>query len=94
MANIIVREEMITGITSIYDEVARQLDYDPDKVKYDCRKIEVSERMYDKINKYYKDKGVGDLSFAMDWCCYGPKVDTELCDMEVHIEYGFIVESE
>lgn len=76
------------GIVDLYNIIAGQLGYDPEKCNYDCRKIEVSESIYDIISEEYEDKE----AFAMHWLIYGPKVNKDLIGMEVSIQDGFVEE--
>ena len=88
-----LRQEAYSGIVCFYDAIARRLGYNPNNVEYDCKDIEVSEKIFDEIYQWYKDtQNVGQESMGMMWCCYGPKVKEELKDYEVIIGEKFIKE--
>ena len=89
-------------ITDLYDFVAIALGYDKEKVHYDCTKIEVSDDIAELIEEKYRqvgqEKGLGEydikMSFGMDWCCSGPKVDEKLDNGTIVVYDGFIEEIE
>ena len=84
------------SITDLYDIVAIKMGEDPEKVHgYDCRKINVSQNIFDDVYRWYQMNMKGDVSdikqqFGMDWLVYGPKVDDELSDNCVVLEEGFM----
>ena len=90
------------SITELYDYIATKLGYDKDKVHYDCTKINVSTDIADLVEEKYKqiarEKGLPDdtwkMSFGMDWCCSGPKVDEKLDNGTIVVYDGFIEEGE
>ena len=89
----VIIDKMPTGITHLYDLVAEKLGHDPSKCHYNCTKIEVSKHIADIIEKTYNPHdGTKDWyqTFAMQWCCFGPKENTSLDDYEVRVEEGFI----
>jgi hypothetical protein len=90
-----IKPEVHTSIVSFYDNIARRLGYNPNFVTYDCKKIDVSENIFEEIYAYYREKeNIGQESMGMMWCCYGPKVKEELKDFDVDIQDGFIEEVE
>lgn len=79
----------ISGIISIYKEIARVVNVsDEDVVMYEPTKVSVSKAVYDIVLEHYKANGT-DLSFAMDWCCYGPKTDDALTGCTARVEEGW-----
>lgn len=84
----------IVNIQTFYDNVAKMLGYnDVENLRYDCRKIEVSQIIQDSIFAYYE--GAGGLTqedICMRWCCFGPKVNADLKMNDISIEDGFISE--
>lgn len=89
-------------ITDLYDFVATTLGYDKEKVRYDCTKIEVSNDIADLVEEKYRqvgqEKGLSEdsirMSFGMDWCCNGPKVNEKLDNGTIVVHDGFIHEEE
>ena len=87
------------SIIELYDFIATALGYDTDAVRYDCTKVSVSEDIADLVEEKYKQvaeqKGISDyrLSFGVDWCCSGPKVDSELDEKTIVVYDGFIKEA-
>lgn len=89
------------SIIDLYDFIATVLGYDTDAVRYDCTKVSVSEDIADLVEEKYKqvgkEKGLCEsdikLSFGMDWCCSGPKVDNELDEKTIVVSDGFIKEA-
>lgn len=79
-----------TSIPNLYDIIAEQLGYDPDKCHYSCTQIEVSEDIYNTIEATYGGKDV----FAMHWLIYGPKVDEDLEENTARIHEDFIEEEQ
>lgn len=90
------------SIIDLYDFVATTLGYDKEKVRYDCTEIEVSDDIADLVEEKYRqvgqEKGLGEydikMSFGMDWCCSGPKVDEKLDNGTIVVYEGFIKEGE
>ena len=90
------------SITDLYDFVATTLGYDKEKAHYDCTKVEVSDDIADLVEEKYRqvgqEKGLGEydikMSFGMDWCCSGPKVDEKLDNGTIVVYEGFIKEGE
>ena len=82
----------ITGIVSIYDEIARKKNIDPASIEtYDCTKVEVSQYIFELVKTYYNGLGLTDpaLELGMNWCCYGPRAVDELEGCVARIEDGF-----
>ena len=81
------------GIIHLYDLVASMMDYSYEEIQnlsYDCTKINVAQDIFDDIDQSYKDEGKID-NLAMDWVCFGPKVDDSLPTHTVEIQEGFII---
>lgn len=89
-------------ITDLYDFVATTLGYDKEIARYDCSKIEVSNDIADLVEEKYRqagqEKGVSEscirMSFGMDWCCSGPRVNEKLDNGTIVVYEGFIREEE
>ena len=55
--------------------VAKELGCNPRKVKYDCRKVQVSLDVKECIYLWYHESNnVGEKDMNMIWLNYGPKV--------------------
>ena len=81
--------ENITGIISIYREIARVVNVSDEDVRmYEPTKVYVSKAVYDIVLEHYKANGT-ELSFAMDWCCYGPKAEYTLAGCTAMVEEGW-----
>ena len=81
--------ENITGIISIYKEIARVMNVSDEDVRmYEPHKVYVSKAVYDIALEQYKAADA-DLNFAMDWCCYGPKTDDTLTGCIARVEEGW-----
>lgn len=81
-------------LADFYDEVARKLGYtNTDNLKFDCSKIDVSEKIQDAIMSYYRDiKHAGIEEIAMIWLNWGPKAHEDWYDWKVQVEDGFVEE--
>ena len=82
-------EDCYCGIPAFYEKVRLLIERDLSKREYtfNCTKIEVSEKIFEKIYEYYKDtESIGMDSMGMLWCCYGPK-----CFEEEHDNYNVLV---
>ena len=75
------------GIIDLYDAVAEEMDVE--SFNYDCRKISVSQERFENVESFYSSQGVDSVTFAMWWCCYGPKAVDHLHGEEIEIENGF-----
>lgn len=89
------------GVVEFYDAIARQLDKDPEKCSYDCRKINVARNIQDEFFEHYKKQDAGRTKesalmnqIALLLLNYGPKVDEALNDNEIELFDGFISETE
>ena len=90
------------SIRELYDFIAITLGYDKEEVHYDCTKIEVSDDIADLVEEKYRqvgqEKGLSEdsirMSFGMDWCYSGPKVDEKLDNGTIVVHDGFIKEGE
>ena len=78
----------IAGVVDLYNKIADQLGYDCRKCEYDCREIEVSKDIEEKIRKKYEDPE----EFGMVWLIYGPKMNENLPENTVAISGKFIEE--
>ena len=86
-------EEVHTSIVQLYNNIALRLGYNPDNCEYDCRKINVSNDIFERIYDYYRtEENYGMDTMGMVWCCYGPKCDDKLKEYEVEIADDFIKE--
>ena len=83
----------VEGIADFYDRCATALGYNPDNVRYDCRKVEVSPDRFDTIKAHYVNKGVSIEGIAQAWIMYGPKTNEDLIGKTVKIQEGFIDEN-
>lgn len=84
----------VMGLPEFYDEVARKLGYtNTDDLKFDCTKIDVSDKIQDAIMSYYREiKHAGIEEIAMIWCNWGPKAHEDWHDWKVQVEDGFVEE--
>lgn len=81
------------GIPKFYNLIARAAGLPVTQdTNYDCRKICVSEKIFEALEDYYLADGATKLDFSMIWMCYGPKVKPELDDFEVELDEGFVFE--
>lgn len=80
------------GIQDFYDLIAKQLGYDPEKVTYDCTKIDVSEPVQEKIFAFYKDSGQSQEAISQAWVCYGPKTSVKHHACIAEVKPGFVRE--
>ena len=89
------------GIVSLFDAVAMEMGYPiPDKLKYDCRNINVAKNIQDGFYEYYtalakdEDPNASEtditISITMTLAMCGPKVDENLADNKVEVFEGFI----
>lgn len=85
--NVRIRE-IPTNIVDLYDAVAKELGYNPDKCEYDCKKIEVSADIVEAIESQYEYQ----YAFTMEWICWGPKQNDDLPKQTVKVYKGFIKE--
>lgn len=86
-------------IQELYDVIAQLLNHCTGNEKYDCRKINVSseiqERVFTtyrrKLAKQYKNNPEQvDEQIAVSWVIAGPKVSNQLKGFQVEILPGFI----
>lgn len=76
----------VTEITDLYRLVAeRVLGEVTEDTSYDCRKLTVSESVYNSIKGKYKCH----MKFAVEWMGFGPRIDYSLCGNAVVAEEGF-----
>lgn len=89
------------SIVGLFDAVATEMGYlIPDKLKYDCRHINVASNIQDGFYDYYttlareEDPNASEtdirISITMLLAIAGPKVDASLEDNEVEVFEGFI----
>ena len=81
------------GIQAFYDLIAKQLGYDPEKVVYDCTKIDVSKSVQDQIFAFYKNDGASLEAISQAWVCYGPKTSLTYDDCVAEVKPEFIQEA-
>lgn len=86
------RDACYCSIQGFYDVIAKHLHYDPQAVKYDCTKIDVSEPVQDQIFAFYKDSGQSQETISQAWVCYGPKTSIEHHECIAEVKPGFIRE--
>lgn len=71
---VLTEKECYCGIIELYDLVAQKLGYDPAKVSYDCRRINVTKPVQDQIFTFYQEEQkASNESIGSAWLCYGPK---------------------
>ena len=92
----ISEDDCFGTICDLYDNIASILGYeDIDKVKYDCKKVRVTEDVFNKVRSFYKYEYEGsDASFAIEWLNCGPKIDLAMQGLRVEVEDGFICNEE
>lgn len=77
------------SITAIYEAASTAAGIDPEAVEsWDCRKILVSNEIFDAYEAYMKEQG-RELSIGALWLAVGPKISDNLHDGEVEIQDGF-----
>lgn len=88
----ISEDDCFGTICDLYDNIAFILGYkDIEKIKYDCKKIRVTEEVFNKVRSFYKEEyDTSDLDFGLEWIACGPKADLEMEGFQVEIENGFI----
>ena len=72
--------DMPMSIVETYRCIAIILGYAPNDCRFDCTKITVSDDVAKNVEKHYEENIKGDwkTQFAVEWCCFGPKVDKNL----------------
>ena len=85
-------EQSYCGIQELYDKVAELLGHESvEGLKYDCRKIRVSNNISDNIEAYYRNvKEWSAFDFGAAWLNFGPKCDIDLEDDTVVVEDDFV----
>ena len=89
------------SVVGLYDAVAKEMGYlTPDKLQYDCCKINVAKNIQDGFYDYYceaamkEDPTASEMEIRMGITCIlvvsGPKVNKELANNEVEVFEGFI----
>ena len=86
-------EEAYSSIMDFYDTIAKKLGITPDdKIRYDCKHINISTDIQNKIFEFYKnEKNVENSEAAMYWLAYGPKAFEEMDELTVEVTDEFIV---
>lgn len=79
------------GVVEMYDRFAK-MAYGKTFDHYDCTKICVGKKIFDRIEAYYTEQGMDRADFGMLWCCYGPKAT--LNDYLVELEDGWATDDE
>lgn len=92
----ISEDDCFGTICDLYDNIAFILGYkDIEKIKYDCKKIRVTEEVFNKVRSFYKEEyEASNMAFGMEWLACGPKADLEMAGFQVEIEDGFICNKE
>lgn len=92
----ISEDDCFGTICDLYDNVASILGYeDIEKITYDCKKVRVTENVYNKVRSFYKNEyESSDIAFGMEWLTCGPKADLDMAGFQVEIENGFICSKE
>ena len=89
------KEECYCSLMALYDAISVKLGYNPSKVRYDCRKIQVSEDVRDAVYLWYHENNeVEERDMNIIWLHFGPKVfmdDKRKNSYYVEVEKGFIV---
>lgn len=77
------------SITAIYTAASVVAGIDPETVEsWDCRRILVSNEIFDAYETYMKEQGQ-ELSIGAQWLTVGPKICDSLHGGEVEIQNGF-----
>ncbi len=98
-----LEREMLAGrdITGLYDAIAAALGYDisDESLRYDCRKVCISENIREMLYKTYETENkqaflenseLAAFEVTRRLLLYGPKVDADLPDNTVRTEEGFV----
>ena len=89
------KEECYCSLMALYDTISEKLGYNPSKVKYDCRKIQVSEDIQNEVYLWYRENNdVEEKDMCVIWLHFGPKVfmnDKRKNSYYVEVEKSFIV---
>lgn len=97
-----IEQETLAGrdIPELYDAIAAALGYDiaDENIRYECRKVCISENIQNMLWEAYKmkkpqaffiDKERASLEVNRRLLLYGPKVDHSLPDNTVRTQEGF-----
>ena len=92
----IPEDDCFGTICDLYDNIASILGYENiEEIKYDCKKVRVTENVYNKVCSFYKDEYEdGDKAFATEWLMCGPKANLDMAGFQVEVENGFICSKE
>lgn len=77
------------SIIQFYERCAKSIGENADG-NFDCTRINVSNERMEYIESYYMANGMDAPSFAMLWCCIGPKAIDKLVGEVVRIADGFV----
>lgn len=92
---VLTQKECYHSIIDLYDIIAAKMQYDPQKVNYDCRKICVTKSVQEQVYAYYKEEHHASIeAIGSAWLAMGPKASLPGEDYQVEVQKGFIVETE
>lgn len=84
-------EECHCGLPDFYRNVAKATGVeDLEDVRFDCRRICVSEPVQEAIFAYYREEGCDDMAAAMLWVDFGPKTALTDPGYVAEVEEGFV----